>query len=159
MTTRSTSWDKRFKLSRSWTNLLTLSRLAGTPHSINRFAISSCFLSGAPTNTRRVSCNAAIAFPAISNPFNLKSSTSPRPNIRTLHCWLLLELTCFTGSDSLNTPGWGQRRYHLYYNNKDMSERPRSTWVPLLQHGQPFHTLLLRSCAFLNPLKLGWNSF
>ena len=27
----------------------------GTPHSVNRFTISSCFPSGAPTNTRRVS--------------------------------------------------------------------------------------------------------
>ena len=63
LTTRSTSWNNRFKLSRSWTNSLTLKRLKGTPHLFNRLAISSCFPPVA----------AAIALPAISNPFHSKS--------------------------------------------------------------------------------------
>ena len=35
-----------------------------------------------------------------------------------------------------------------------MSERSGSTWIQLQQHDQPFHTVLLRCCAFLQPLKL-----
>ena len=147
--------------SKAWLQdpLLEISRLAGTPHSINRFAISSCFLSGAPTNTRRVSCNAAIAFPAISNPFNLKSFTSPRPNIRTLHCWLLLELTCFTVSDSSNASGVRSKTLPSLLQPQRFDWKASLNLGPILQHGQPFHTLLLRSCAFLTPRKLGWNSF
>ena len=101
MTARSTCCNKCFKPSRSWTNTFTFNRLRGTPH------LSSCFPSDAPTNVRRVSSNAAIAFPAVSNSFNSKSSPSPKRQDSTLLpkaiTDLLYSLILFKYSR-----GWGQ---------------------------------------------------
>ena len=74
---RSASRSTFFNFSWVWITLRITKNLGSIPHSTNRFFVSSCIPSSAPTNKRRQSLNVATASAAMSSPCRSKSFKSP----------------------------------------------------------------------------------